>query len=119
MATHLARAVQTIQSNSYGTALQQCAHCQCDAQIVVTDSASVANQACIAFGQYALLVEGPLDGAGRNEQGAQRGGRLAAAVDGLIERAAVFAREHGLWNGLGTGGCGAGLTWTGLGMIAS
>ncbi len=79
----------------------------------------MANQACIAFGQYAVLVDEPLDTAGRHEQGTQRAGQLAAAVDRLIERAAVFAREHGLWNGLGTGESRAELTWTAPDVVAS
>ncbi|KXZ44735.1 hypothetical protein GPECTOR_63g60 [Gonium pectorale] len=63
-------------------------------QIVVTDSEAVANQASVVFGQYALLVPGlHVD---------SFGGSMSAAVDELVVRAAMFAKELGLWNGVGT-----------------
>ncbi|PNH03911.1 Pyruvate kinase, partial [Tetrabaena socialis] len=62
-------------------------------QIVVTDSVWVANQAAVQFGQYAVLVES-LEGAGATG--------AASLVDELIAKAATFAKENGLWNGVGT-----------------
>ncbi|GLC60287.1 hypothetical protein PLESTB_001594600 [Pleodorina starrii] len=62
-------------------------------QVVITDNEAVANQASVVFGQYALLVDSlkPAEGSS-----------LAAAADELVVRAAAFAQEQGLWNGLGT-----------------
>ncbi|EFJ40446.1 pyruvate kinase [Volvox carteri f. nagariensis] len=62
-------------------------------QIVVTDNETVANQASVVFGQYALLVETLKVGEGSS---------LAEAADELVVRAATFAQEQGLWNGIGT-----------------
>ncbi|GIL58673.1 hypothetical protein Vafri_13670 [Volvox africanus] len=62
-------------------------------QIVVTDNEAVANQASVVFGQYALLVDSL-----KPEQGSS----LSAAGDELVIQAATFAREQGLWNGVGT-----------------
>lgn len=63
---------------------------------MVTDNEAVANQASVVFGQYALLVES-LAPSGNPTT-------LAAAADEFVIRAATFAQEQGLWNGVGTGG---------------
>jgi pyruvate kinase len=60
-------------------------------QIVVTDNATVANQACVAFGQYALLVES-----------------LAVPTSPdtlvpLLNKATALAKKLGLWAGEGAG----------------
>ncbi|GFR42123.1 hypothetical protein Agub_g2966 [Astrephomene gubernaculifera] len=68
-------------------------------QIVVTDSAVVARQAAVVFGQYALLVESLR---GILSSGGSMAGSMAADVDALLVRAATFAREQGLWDGSGT-----------------
>ncbi|GIL77051.1 hypothetical protein Vretimale_3233 [Volvox reticuliferus] len=62
-------------------------------QIIVTDNEAVANQASVVFGQYALLV---------NSLKPVEGSSLAADGNELVIQAATFAREQGLWNGVGT-----------------
>ncbi|KAG2454740.1 hypothetical protein HYH02_000576 [Chlamydomonas schloesseri] len=64
-------------------------------QIVVTDSVHVANQACVHFGQYALLVDVDF-----SVWPAERS--LTAQVDELVAQAALFAQDKGLWAGQGT-----------------
>ena len=60
-------------------------------QIVVTDDATVANQACVAFGQYALLVDSLA---------------VPSSPDTLVpllNKATALAKKLGLWNGEGAG----------------